>query len=150
MLQLRGLWGCGGWPGNRYVDSGGLPSVLEVHERVAVCSVQRGQPPVSFFVTLYKCHPRRIQKFFFLMRCLLIFECWQPCPPQSHACWLASELEGRADECQRPPGDTRLPEGQLRRVEVTVQMVTYRDGHGDGLGSRGGRSRCQESASRRC
>lgn len=87
--------------------------------------------------------------FFFLMRCLLIFECWQPCPPQSHACWLASESEGRADECQRPPGDTRLPEGQLRRVEVTVQMVTYHDGHGDGLGTRGGRSRCQESASRR-
>lgn len=108
-----------------------------------------GQPPVSFFVTLYKCHPRKIQNFFFLMRCLLIFECWQPCQPQSHACWLASESEGRADECQRPPGDTRLPEGQLRRVEVTVQMVTYCDGHGDGLGTRGGRSRCQESASRR-
>ena len=156
MLQLRGS---GGVVGGLVKDK----RTVEVYppswrfkrgdhmENGWLCALPSGSSCQS--ASLSPCRSVILEKFrifFFLMRCLLIFECWQLRQPQSHACWLVSGWEGQADECQRPPGDTHLPEGQFGRVEVTILMVTYRDGQGNGLGIRGGWRRGQRLASRRC
>lgn len=61
---------------------------------------------------------------------------------------LISEREVRL--ANEATGGTHMLVGQRRWVLVTLQMVRYRDCHGNAHDTRSGRSRCQKLASRGC